>query len=74
MGIGTSIASKRSCKETDLIYEGIATTEMGHFIVPINFPKETDLIYEGIATTWPHMSHSSRGSKETDLIYEGIAT
>jgi len=61
-------------KETDLIYEGIATESV---IVDIEMveEKETDLIYEGIAThtgkagRWRAVIH-----KETDLIYEGIAT
>ncbi len=62
-------------KETDLIYEGIATAPGAPSNTGLRL-KETDLIYEGIAT---FMSMSSRASfglriKETDLIYEGIAT
>ncbi len=59
-------------KETDLIYEGIATKEKTDLTKEIAL-KETDLIYEGIATLdnsrFPFFLH-----KETDLIYEGIAT
>jgi len=60
-------------KETDLIYEGIATGRgLSNFI---QGDKETDLIYEGIATNGaPPIITRHPGSKETDLIYEGIAT
>ncbi len=37
-------------KETDLIYEGIATLVLCFACVLHNSHKETDLIYEGIAT------------------------
>ena len=37
-------------KETDLIYEGIATYRYPHRINVTIWTKETDLIYEGIAT------------------------
>jgi len=37
-------------KETDLIYEGIATASGRIWICCSGMPKETDLIYEGIAT------------------------
>jgi len=37
-------------KETDLIYEGIATLIPSHMISLYEMEKETDLIYEGIAT------------------------
>jgi len=43
---------KRVFKETDLIYEGIATIRVSAFI-SVTSLKETDLIYEGIATTLP---------------------
>ena len=59
-------------KETDLIYEGIAT----FCALPVYFiiPKETDLIYEGIATLRLRGMRLRGMPKETDLIYEGIAT
>ena len=37
-------------KETDLIYEGIATHAVCLPLRLPQLPKETDLIYEGIAT------------------------
>ena len=59
-------------KETDLIYEGIATCVLSYPAVCV---KETDLIYEGIATyRYPHRINVTIWTKETDLIYEGIAT
>ena len=60
-------------KETDLIYEGIATESV---IVDIEMveEKETDLIYEGIATLLCLAISAFNLLKETDLIYEGIAT
>ena len=66
-------APQRSGKETDLIYEGIATL----LPIPIKlrlFLKETDLIYEGIATLHTKSISKTTLVKETDLIYEGIAT
>ena len=63
-----------SLKETDLIYEGIATISL--VLDPtLLFLKETDLIYEGIATANIHFCCvPATPCKETDLIYEGIAT
>jgi len=40
-------------KETDLIYEGIATLCQCHCFYLHHLIKETDLIYEGIATPIP---------------------
>ncbi len=61
-------------KETDLIYEGIATLQF-IFSLLSRFCKETDLIYEGIATAGICLPDSVwTMPKETDLIYEGIAT
>ncbi len=63
-------------KETDLIYEGIATCA-GFAMMRISLfsnMKETDLIYEGIATVVCLPSAHDLDEKETDLIYEGIAT
>ncbi len=37
-------------KETDLIYEGIATRRLSRMVMRAMPIKETDLIYEGIAT------------------------
>jgi len=46
------IVLKELYKETDLIYEGIATEALDRYDkAPV--AKETDLIYEGIATTVP---------------------
>ena len=60
-------------KETDLIYEGIATQGEPDRSAGVGGQKETDLIYEGIATC-RLFSFLSFLLKETDLIYEGIAT
>jgi len=62
-------------KETDLIYEGIATWYPASGRCPgTACGKETDLIYEGIATADRQRMYQSGFPKETDLIYEGIAT
>jgi len=61
-------------KETDLIYEGIATGYWLRWECTKTGVKETDLIYEGIATHCPMPVSFSSSYKETDLIYEGIAT
>ena len=61
-------------KETDLIYEGIATVCGFVDVTTAVFEKETDLIYEGIATYASGFIPPSGLGKETDLIYEGIAT
>jgi len=61
-------------KETDLIYEGIATPPYFVAIVLTGAIKETDLIYEGIATVTSLSFARFCPGKETDLIYEGIAT
>ena len=67
--------SPRPRKETDLIYEGIATRIQRICFGSGKVGKETDLIYEGIATQGPRWYiFLSLSSKETDLIYEGIAT
>ena len=60
-------------KETDLIYEGIATNPPTTIWSDI-ITKETDLIYEGIATSLYILIPRVLERKETDLIYEGIAT
>ena len=65
---------RRSCtKETDLIYEGIATSSRSVDLISLSL-KETDLIYEGIATISLVLDPTLLFLKETDLIYEGIAT
>jgi len=66
--------SSKHRKETDLIYEGIATSWLLNGRPCSWLLKETDLIYEGIATLQFIFSLLSRFCKETDLIYEGIAT
>jgi len=47
------IAQTGERKETDLIYEGIATFSRLLFYFIAQMTKETDLIYEGIATQPP---------------------
>jgi len=71
----SAVHHRQISKETDLIYEGIATNVSFFIHLRPDTSKETDLIYEGIATpsviyriNYPHLD------KETDLIYEGIAT
>jgi len=74
--VDRALKSGEILKETDLIYEGIATMLIFSGISIDVSNKETDLIYEGIAT-WEILYRVDLCpllGKETDLIYEGIAT